>query len=344
MPAVRHLALSLASWSVLAAIPGIAQAEDAHRFGVLEENDSLYSDSDKHYTQGLRLSDLTPAIGTASGWNGPFDAVGGIVPVFARDGAATERSRRVALFLGQSIFTPEDKTLRRPDPSDRPYGAWLYAGAGLLQESHRDMLENVEVAVGIVGPGALGRQVQNDFHQFIGIAQAKGWSHDIQTEPGVMLSYDRLWRVPVIGDGDNGVDVVPQLGATIGNVYSFGAVGGLIRIGKNLRADYGPARIRPGLSGTDYFDGNHLDGNLGFYVFAGAQGRVVGQNIFLDGNSFRESPNVDKKIFVGDLEAGVSLFWSSDLRLNFTAIRRSREFEGQKSPDTLGTASLAFSW
>lgn len=334
-------ARSLALCAILLGAPASARADEVHRFGVLEENDSLYADSDQHYTQGLRLSDLGPAIGPQSGWNRPFEFVAGIVPVFSQTGAPP---RRTALFLGQSIFTPEDKTLKRPDPGDRPYGAWLYAGAGLLQETDRRMLENLELTVGVVGPGALGRQVQNDFHQFIGIAQAKGWSHDIQTEPGLMLSYERLWRLSLVGDGDNGVDVVPQLGATVGNVMTYGAVGAMIRLGKNLRADYGPARIRPALSGTDYFDGGHLDGKLGFYIFAGIQGRAVGRNIFLDGNSFRQSPSVEKETLVGDIQAGVSLFWSDDLRLNFSAMRRSREFQGQPAPDMIGTASLAFSW
>ena len=159
-----------------------------------------------------------------------------------------------------------------------------------------------------------------------------------------MLTYERLWRVALVGDRDNGVDIVPQLGATAGNVLTYADAGALSRIGKNLRADYGPARIRPALSGTDYFDGDHLDGNLGFYFFAGAQGRAVGQNIFLDGNSFRPSPSVKKNIFVADVQAGFSMFWSNAWRLDFSGVRRTREFEGQRSPDVIGTATLAFAW
>lgn len=348
MPLARVLTLSLASACALSMMQGIARADDGNRITVLEENDSLYFHSDRHYTQGLRISDLTPDIGPQSNWNGPFDVVGAIAPIFAENGASRggvppQHARRYATFLGQSLFTPKDLTLKPPDPRDRPYAGWLYVGTSLLQETDRHMLENLEIDVGIVGPGALGRQTQNDFHQFIGIAQAQGWSHDIQTEPGGMLTYERLWRVSLIGDGDNGVDIVPQLGATAGNVMTYGDAGALLRVGKNLRADYGPARIRPALSGTDYFDGDHLDGDLGFYVFAGTQGRIVGRNIFLDGNSFRPSPSVDKKIFVADLQAGFSLFWSSAWRLDFSAVRRTREFDGQHSPDLIGTASIAFS-
>jgi lipid A 3-O-deacylase len=68
------------------------------------------------------------------------------------------------------------------------------------------------------------------------------------------------------------------------------------------------------LSGTDYFDAVALDGEVGLYFFAGAQGRAVGRNIFLDGNTFRHSLSVPKKNFVADLQAGFSLVWSTALR------------------------------
>jgi len=340
MRVTSHFAMSLA---VCAVLSGAARAGDADRISILEENDSLYSNSDKHYTQGLRLSDLGPNIDAQSRWNGPFDFIGGIAPIFSSGDQATERSRRVAMFLGQSIFTPTDKTRQPSDPNDRPYGGWLYAGVSLLQERDHRMLENLELDVGVIGPGAFGKQTQNNFHQFIGVPQAKGWSREIQTEPGVMLTYERFWRIGLIGEHGNGLDIVPQLGATLGNVFTYGEGGFLLRLGKNLGADYGPARIRPALSGTDYFDGDHLDGKFGFYVFAGAQGRAVGRNIFLDGNSFRQSPSVDKKPLVGDVQAGVSMFWSDAWRLDFSAVRRSREFDGQLSPDVIGTATIAFS-
>ena len=139
------------------------------------------------------------------------------------------------------------------------------------------MLENAELDVGIVGPGALGKQVQNDFHQFIGVPAAKGWSSQLQHEFGAILSYERLWRLPLLGDNDFGVDIVPQLGASVGNILSYGAAGALLRIGKGLEADYGPVRIRPALSGTDYFDVYRLDEGKGYYFFIGTQGRVVGR-------------------------------------------------------------------
>jgi lipid A 3-O-deacylase len=329
---------------VLPALQVPALADGQERVNVLEENDSLYFNSDKHYTQGLRLSDLAPDLGPQSAWNDPFNLLSAVPWIFDEDGKDTPYSRRYALLLGQSIFTPKNLTLKTPSTHDRPYGGWLYGGASLLQETNRDMLENFELDAGIVGPGALGKQVQNDFHQFIGIHQAKGWADQIQNEPGLMLSYERLWRMPLIGDGSEGVDIVPQAGATAGNVFTYGDIGAQVRIGKNLHAEYGPVRIRPALSGTDYFDADQLDGNLGYYFFAGVQGRAMGHNIFLNGNTFRQSPRVGMKVLVADFQAGFSMFWSSAIRLDLSVVRRTEEFVGQATPDEIGTVAVSFSW
>jgi lipid A 3-O-deacylase len=59
-----------------------------------------------------------------------------------------------------------------------------------------------------------------------------------------MISYERLWRVALIGNGNSGVDIVPQAGVPVGNVMTYGAAGGQLRIGNSLCADYGPVRVR----------------------------------------------------------------------------------------------------
>ena len=103
-------------------------------------------------------------------------------------------------------------------------------------------------------------------------------------------------------------------------------------------------RIRPALSGTDYFNRDYLDGDFGIYGFVGAQGRAVARNIFLDGNSFRSSPSVDKEPLVADLQAGVSLFWLSGTRLDVSVMHRTEEFEGQHGGDAIGIVSFGASW
>jgi hypothetical protein len=79
---------------------------------------------------------------------------------------------------------------------------------------------------------------------------------------------------------------------------------------------------------------------FGWYLFAGIEGRAVARNIFLDGNTFRGSRSVDKKHLVGDLQFGFVLDWS-DVRLGYTHVLRSREFQAQESVDGFGSLSLS---
>lgn len=325
--------------AVFLALGGQALADEHGRFNLLEENNSLYFHTDKHYTQGLRFSYLAPSVLAGDAFDRPFDYLSANTPIFAADAA----DRRYALLLGQSIFTPENLTSRPPNPHDRPYAGWLYGGVSLLQRDGGVMLENLELDIGVVGPGAFGKQVQNDWHQFIGIKQARGWSGQIQNEPGGVLTYQRLWRLQIAGGDNFGIDAVPEAGATLGNVFTFGEAGGMLRIGKGLGADYGPPRVRPALSGTDYFDSDRAGDGLGGYFYVGTQGRVVGRNIFIDGNTFRTSPSVPRKVLVADLETGVALFWSRRLRFDLSVTQRTEEFEGQRTPNVVGAASLSFS-
>jgi hypothetical protein len=143
--------------------------------------------------------------------------------------------------------------------------------------------------------------------------------------------------------GNLAVDAIPEAGVSVGNILTYGDAGGMVRFGKNLAADYGPAHIRPSLSGTGWFDSAQLNGDFGWYVFLGTQGRAVARNIFLQGNSFANSPSVDEKPLVADITGGASLLWSSDVRVDFTVTQRSKEFYGQHgTPDRFGGINLSF--
>src|SRR5581483_1085464 len=144
---------------------GMTAAEQPPRVTILEENDSLYWNSDKHYTQGFRISNLfggTPAPG--GWWDGVYNVIGLAGPIF-ETGGGLDTIRRTSILAGQSIFTPKNLSLKPPDPKDRPYAGWAYGGISLMQETNKHMLENFEIDLGIVGPGALAEQAQNDSHQ-----------------------------------------------------------------------------------------------------------------------------------------------------------------------------------
>ena len=64
------------------------------------------------------------------------------------------------------------------------------------------------------------------------------------------------------------------------------------------------------------------------YLFVGAESRWMARNIFLDGNSFRDSPRVGRKTMVYDLTGGLRLRMpGAKLTFSYVYVHRSREFE-----------------
>ena len=335
---------SAAAFAEDAADDGAKPAEHTRDYGrltIIEENDSIYSWDDQYYTQGAEFLYLSPSIGAGTAFNGPFEAMSGswLAPF---NSGGQWRKRHYEIVLGQSVFTPSDISLSNPPKDDRPYAGWLYTGLGMIQDTDHRELDHLELLGGIVGPDSMGSNAQNDWHQFIGIGEGQGWNHQLHDEPGIMLTYERKWRLyqPLFWGQE--VDAIPELGATVGNVMTYGEAGLTLRFGQGLLADYGQARIRPASSGTSYFNSDAMTSPFGYYFYVAAQGRAVGHNIFLDGNTFQDSRSVDKKPLVGDLSAGLALYWWNRVRLDGSVTYRTKEFDGQHGNTMLAGFNLSF--
>lgn len=131
--------------------------------------------------------------------------------------------------------------------------------------------------------------------------------------------------------------MTPHVGGSLGNLATYLNFGATLRVGQGLARDYGPPRIRPSLPGSGFFLPHE---GLGWYVYAGLDGRVVAHNIFLDGNTFRDSHSVDSKTWVGDLQAGLVLTLQR-VRIAYTHIYRTKEFAGQNAGDHFGAVSIS---
>ncbi|MBL6749102.1 MAG: lipid A deacylase LpxR family protein [Nevskia sp.] len=333
-----------------AAAPACLAADGADRSGwftLTAENNNFAVNQDRHYVNGFNFAYLSAPLSGGSGWFGRTAAgiEDALPPLFPRAGQSIDR-RFEWTALGQQIFTPSNKSLEPPDPRDRPYAGWLYTGISLLQDRDGRELSDLSATVGVVGPGAFGEQVQNGFHKMFGFGNANGWKHQLNNEPAVTLEYVRKWRLVTSLAEGYGVqaDLVPELGAAVGNVFTYAEASALVRVGVGLDADYGPRLMQPGLTGGAYFNPQRAARSWGLNVFGGIQERVVGHNIFLDGNTWQAGPSVDKYPFVHDEVFGVSAFGWRNVRADFTYVRRSREFGAQTGVDRYGSINLTARW
>jgi hypothetical protein len=293
---------------------------------IIFENDVFY-DTDRHYTNGIRLSGEI-ALNDVPEW---LQDAARQFPFFPDDG-----TMRAGFAVGQSIYTPPDITLENPPLDERPYAGWLYGSIGLVAESGRQ-LDQLELSLGVVGPASLADETQKFVHEITGSDDPRGWDTQLKNEPGVVLTYQHSWRGYGEPEPGLGFDATPHVGGALGNVFTYANAGVTLRFGEHRPNDYGPPRIQPSLPGSGFFDSP--DG-FGWYVFAGIEGRAVVRNIFLDGNSFTDSRSVDKEPFVGDLQFGVALTWQG-VRLSYTHVLRTREFESQDESDNFGAFSAS---
>ena len=307
------LLVASAAHAQSAATPNLDQASI---WTIQGENDSVSSTpggSDKYYTSGLRL-------GWTSGANAVPDAVARLGATFWGEGVT-----RVSFDLTQQIFTPNNIFLLHPNPTDRPVAAYL-AGTFSVWQDTVNARSVLALSLGVIGPGAFGRQVQNGFHELIGDRINQGWGAQLPGELALEVLAGRTWRVGLTDVAGMEFDALPSVTASIGTVRDDVQSGFLLRAGQGLESDFGVARIAPGMSGGDAFNAKTA---VPWYVFAGVSGQVVARDAFLDGDIWQRSASVQHNWLLGEMEAGVAIIWHGT-RISYTQTWQTASFKGQK--------------
>lgn len=318
---------------VLGALPVTGRAEPSFTdkrgtLSVVFENDT-FAGTDRNYTNGLNLFYL-------SGPNGAPAPVKWV----ARHGMRADENDTVfaGIGVGHNIYTPADTQATQALPDQHPYAGWLHLSFLGAVDSGRT-LDTLVLDLGVVGPAAGGKWVQNNFHDLVGADEAKGWDNQIRNEPAFVLTYDRKWRaIAEWRRSGFGVDLIPNAGFSLGNVLTQASAGLTLRLGQDLANDYGPPRVRPALAGAGFFTPRD---KFSWYLFAGANGRAVAYNIVLDGNAFREGgPSVDRRTFVAEAQAGLVL-QAGRWQTAFTVVGRTDEFHGQGKQELFGAIAIS---
>ncbi len=304
---------------LLAALAPAADAQlrppEGSEFQLFVENDVL-ARTDRYYTNGMKF-----------GGGAPFDILQlPATEILKQLAPHADGAIHLGLFLGQNLYTPKSIKISAPQPRDRPWAAWLYLG-GVAQRAKGNRLDTVEVDLGLVGPSALGKEIQSGWHRLIGAPQPQGWQNQIPNEPAFLVSYLAKSKYPLGSAQGMDLEVISHGGATLGTVLTLARAGGILRVGRHMTG-FGPDTIEPGGAmlqnmRRDIEPGRTHD--LEWYVFAGLDHRLIAQNIFLDGTVFRDSPSVRRRPHVYDLSFGLSVR-IDPVRLSLTRVRRSEEF------------------
>ena len=309
------------------------------------END-LFAGTDRYYTNGVSLSwsstDLAKFSDTP--YASPLLPLLNAIPFVNRP----DYQKNLTFSLGQNIYTPDNTETPDLVRGGRPYAGWLYGGFGLVLKN-ANVRHTFALNIGVVGSYSYAEETQRLVHEARGFDVPKGWDNQLHNELGVVGVYEVAWRWPRherrVGLG---WDFIPHAGIAVGNVYDYVNLGGELRVGVNLPDDFGTAGISPGSTTSTPLEGNQRAErarffDLGLYVFARAEGRAVARNIFLDGNTFGNSPSVDHKWAVADLSVGASVNYHNT-KFTYALVYRSEEFEGQGEGQIFGSVTVNFAF
>ncbi len=294
------------------------------------ENDvvsTLKGTSDQYYTNGLKI-----------GWTSPTDSLPKPIADINKF-LLGKGMQRIHWGLQQSIFTPSNTQARIRLLHDRPYAGILLTTVNLISDT--DHTRSVfGIQAGVLGPGALGRQVQNGFHSIIGDHNNHGWHNQLKNIPVFQVQMGRTWRFFVSHIGSVDFDFLPAANGALGDYKIYGQIGSLFRFGQGLDSDFGPSRIGSNNDGTDAYVGTHF---VNWYLFGGVDGQAVAYNASLQGDPTKlNAQHVSKKWNVGEILAGATIIVKG-YKIAYTQTWQTQEFRGQRSGlFNYGSISVSF--
>lgn len=280
---MRRLAAAL-----LACALAPAAAEEPARWHVRLDNDAFFN-TDRWYTSGLRI---------------------------ARVQARGDREVEVGLL--QEIYSPEAKRYEFGVVDRSPSARLLLTAA--RHDRSPQLFQTLEVALGVRGPAALGRQVTELMHRIVA-ARDIVWSRQESNRFDGYLAATRTHR---------GEWLALHYGAVLGNQVAFAHAGADLRLGAPGAAAFvlRHASTPPG--------GEEASGWGGF---VGASVRRVARNEMLHRQYTAFAPDLERRDTVTRTAAGIS--WSRPaLAVSLAFVRESREFEGQRVPHAFGSLTL----
>lgn len=336
----KALAICLLAFALNTSAQAAGKDEAGGTLGMYMEND-LFAGTDRYYTSGVKFSWSSPDLEQLSDtpYASPFLGLFDLLPYINE----TNYQKNLVFALGQNIYTPDNTEAFDLITNDRPYAGWLYLGLGVVWKN-ADVRNTLVLNLGVVGPWSYAQEAQRLIHDLRGLDHPNGWDNQLHNELGAVLVYERTWRWPE-HKRRSGLDweMLPHLGAAVGNVQTYANLGAEVRFGLNLPDDFGTAAIGPAATTSTPVDGqqgaDRSRFDLGLYLFARVDGRAVAHNIFLDGNTFGSSQSVGHNPFVADLSVGVAVN-IKNTKLAYAFVYRTKEFREQQDAQIFGTLSL----
>ncbi|WP_111308847.1 lipid A deacylase LpxR family protein [Confluentibacter sediminis] len=323
----------------LFSIKNYSQQEENNTKGairIISENDFwlFKNKTDIYYTQGIKieyLHNLADDSKFSKWW-----------PFLLKN--KTENIRSFS--LGQNLYTSTDITIPAVMEDDRPYSAWLYISNSTIS-NNKDTNKRLttDLYLGVIGPAALGEEVQSTWHELIGSPDPKGWANQIKNDIGINLNIKYEKGVLSTFSKNIAFDFVPNIQLQAGSVFNITSIGTTTRLSIFNTVPYfknvlGEGEI-PKFLKEEYSENQQKRKNFlksfkysNISLFTTNSANLVIWNSLLQGGLFSQnSPylidnNDIKRVYI-DIGYGVS-YSNPYFTLSYSRAFRTREFDQQE--------------
>jgi hypothetical protein len=143
------------------------------------------------------------------------------------------QNKVLGIEIGQKLYTPQTGSIAdangvdQPSLIDRPFAAYLYAGATMNFLYKNESNLSLSAQVGVLGPNAFGKQTIDFIHDNFGFYHPAGWEYQINNEFEVNISanYNKLLA------RTSWIDVSFTSYINLGNGFAGAGVGPMLRTG-----------------------------------------------------------------------------------------------------------------
>ena len=212
------------------------------------------------------------------------------------------------------IYTPTELFTSELQFNDQPYASYLLLGSRKESYNFEKRVKLIsELQLGVIGPMAGGKQVQNTIHSLLPTSRpAEGWSNQIDNS--FALQYNASVEKGLISKKVlefNGI-----ISGAVGAPHTEFDVGGYLRVGLF----------------NNYFEGtrNSRTKKMQLYIFGSATYKFVAYNAVLEGGLFnQDAPNKLKRInhSLAEIISGIAFDFKT-IKVEFEQHMLTPQFKG----------------
>jgi hypothetical protein len=296
--------------------PVFGQNKHRHEIGIQNDNDVfLLFGQDRYYTNGIDF-------------------------YFRKAMSLPRNSKKLenrtwSLNIGQKLYNAHSGSIDTIDRVDRPFTGYLYASGEIKWFFKNEDVLSFGSEVALIGPQALGEEVQESYHKFMNFYPVKGWEYQLNNAVGVDIrtSYSRFLFRSLSEKWDGFLNANLSLGLNNTRV----GVGPSFRYGRFNRM-FESAEMGGRLNSKNNNSKNEV------YVFYRPQINWVVYNSTIQGGMLIENKGpVTYDVMPFVLSQVIGLQWNSDrLGLNFNYTFNTKEIRSEAVPHQYGSLRLSY--